>query len=410
MTYDALIDSIGRQIDEQREVLVDLCAEFVAAPSMNPPGRTAEVAEVLQRFLGRHGVSSERIAVDDEAVNVVTTLAGSRPGRHVVFNAHMDTMQAGDEAAWTVPILQQTREDGRLYGLGMGNLKGGLAAMALATVTLASCRDRLPGSLSFTAVCDEVMFGNRGTEHLLAVRPDFTGDFMISAEGPGYMDFAIAEKGLLWVDVEASGEAGHSSRALRGETAVSRLARFITAADAFNETYSEPPAELAGVTGGEGNLGLRLSASAGVLAAGEVRSLVAPMASAHFDFRMPPGITARDVKDRLERIAQEIPGIRLSYPKEWDASWESSGSSFTKTFAEVVEEVRNAAPRLVVRLPGSDARHWRDRGVPAICYGPQPTLSAGADDYANEQDLIDCAKIYAIAAIKLMSASQSGKT
>ncbi|WP_431017095.1 hypothetical protein [Bradyrhizobium pachyrhizi] len=65
----------------------------------------------------------------------------------------------------------------------------------------------------------------------------------------------------------------------------------------------------------------------------------------------------------------------------------------------VISEVRGEAPRLVVR---SDAYHWRNKGVPAACFGPQPSLSAGVDDYANERDVADCAKIYALAAIDLM--------
>ncbi len=212
-------------------------------------------------------------------------------GKHVVFNAHMDTMQAGDESAWSVPTLSLTRKDGRLYGLGMGNLKGGLAAMAMATAIMARHRDALPGKLSFTAVSDEVMFGNRGTEFLLHARPDLLGDVMISAEGPGFMDFAIAEKGLLWVDVETSGPSGHSSRALRGQTAVGRLAELIRRVDAFNERFAVLPPDLDGVSGGEGNFGLRLSASAGVIEAGSVRSLMSPKAMARFDMRLPPGIT-----------------------------------------------------------------------------------------------------------------------
>jgi succinyl-diaminopimelate desuccinylase len=402
MSLNGLAAKLAEEIDQEREVLVDLCNRLVAEPSMNPPGRTAGVANVVQRFLADHGVVSERIAVDEETANVIASLTGIESGRHVVFNAHMDTMQAGDETAWTVPPLVVTRKDGRLYGLGMGNLKGGLAAMALATVVLARYRDVLPGKLSFTAVCDEVMFGTRGTEHLLAVRPDLAGDFMISAEGPGFMDFAIAEKGLLWVDVEMHGSAGHSSRALRGETAVSKLARFISETDALNDTYATLPADLEGVSGGEGNLGLRLSASAGVVDAGSVRSLIPPKVIARFDMRLPPGITIPDLKRSLEALAAKIPGTQLSYPKGWDASWEPLGSELTKTFGSVVEKIRGKAPRYVVRLPGSDARHWRDRGVPAICYGPQPTLSAGINDYANEEDVIDCAMIYAVAALRLM--------
>ena len=402
MNMDGFARTICDEVDRERETLVRLCSDFVAIPSMNPPGRTAEVATALQSFLADHDVISERIAVDEETANVVAVLSGSTSGRHVVFNAHMDTMQAGDEAAWTVPPLSLTRQDGRLYGLGMGNLKGGLAAMALATVVLSRHRAELPGRLSFTAVCDEVMFGTRGTEHLLAVRPDLTGDFMISAEGPGYMDFAIAEKGLLWVDVETSGPAGHSSRALNSETAVGKLARIIAEIDALNDRYVELPNDLEGASGGEGNYGLRLSASAGVLEAGEVRSLIPSRASARFDIRLPPGITITEIKKLLEGILEEFPGSRLAYPKGWDASWEPVRSELTATFDAAIEAVRGRKARHVVRLPGSDARHWRDKGVPAICYGPQPTLSAGIDDYANEQDVVDCAKIYSLAALNLM--------
>ena len=56
----------------------------------------------------------------------------------------------------------------------------------------------------------------------------------------------------------------------------------------------------------------------------------------------------------------------------------------------------------MVRLPGSDARYWRAQEVPALCYGPQPTLSAGIDDYALERDVVDCAKIYARTALAMM--------
>ena len=189
-------------------------------------------------------------------------------------------MEAGDESAWSVPILTLSKADGRLYGLGMGNMKGALAAMCLATVALHRRRNAWRGRLSMTAVSDEVMFGERGAVFLLKSRPDLAGDFMISGEGPGFMDFAVAEKGLLWVDIEVRGPAGHSSRALAGSTAVMKLAALLARLDAINELYATPPAELTGVTGGEGNVGLRVSLNAGTIAAGTVRSQIATKARA----------------------------------------------------------------------------------------------------------------------------------
>jgi len=298
-----LADTVCRDIDTAREELVDLCGDLVAAASVNPPGRTVEVAQVVRAYLSGHDITTETVTADDEAPNVVGRIDAGAGGRHVVFNAHMDTMEAGDEAAWTVPITRLSRRDGRLYGLGMGNMKGALAAMCLASAILKRHSNAWSGRLTMTAVSDEVMFGERGTVFLLRERPDVAGDFLISGEGPGFLHFAVAEKGLLWLDVEARSPGGHASRALRGETAVMRLAAFLARIDAMNEMYATLPRELAGVSGGEGNLGLRLSLNAGKLAAGTVRSQVAPRAQAQIDIRLPPGIRAQACETMIREQA-----------------------------------------------------------------------------------------------------------
>jgi succinyl-diaminopimelate desuccinylase len=285
----------------------------------------------------------------------------------------------------------------------MGNMKGALAAMCLATAVLHRHRDAWSGRLSMTAVSDEVMFGERGAVFLLRSRPDLAGDFLISGEGPGFMDFAVAEKGLLWVDIEVRGPAGHSSRALAGKTAVMKLAALLARLDAINDLYATPPAELTGVTGGEDNAGLRVSLNAGTIAAGTVRSQIATKARAQLDIRIPPGITAKDIEDRICRECAGDLDTTVAVTKVWDANWAALQNPLVGELANAAEAVRGRRPSYVVRLPGSDARRWRDLGVPAVCYGPQPTLSAGIDDYANEQDVVDCAKIYARTALKLMN-------
>ena len=121
--------------------------------------------------------------MDPDAPNLVGHV-GEKRGRHVVFNAHMDTMQPGDESRWSVPALKLTRKDGRLYGLRMGNMKGALAAMCVASVVLARHRSVMPGYFTMTAVCDEVMFGERGAVHLLKMRDDVGETSSSVARGP----------------------------------------------------------------------------------------------------------------------------------------------------------------------------------------------------------------------------------
>jgi succinyl-diaminopimelate desuccinylase len=395
-----LSSAVVDEIESTRGDLIDLCANLVSTASVNPPGRTAEIAEVVRSYLSSFQIMTTAVKADDEAPNLVADIVGRSGGRHVVFNAHMDTMEASDPSAWNVPIFQLTRRDGRLYGLGMGNMKGALAAMCLATVVLHRHRTAWSGRLSMTAVSDEVMFGERGTVHLLRARPDLAGNFLISGEGPGYMQLAVAEKGLLWLDIQARSAGGHASRALRNETAVMRLGALLAQLDALNDTYATLPPDLKGVTGGEGNLGLRLSLNAGTISGGTVRSQIATRAGSELDIRLPPGISAKECETLVR--SQAGPDIAISVVKAWDANWTALDNPLVVNLAGAVRRVRAEQPNYVVRLPGSDARRWRDLGVPAICYGPQPTLSAGVDDYVVEQDVIDCAKIYALTALALM--------
>src|SRR5258708_7894293 len=155
-----------------------------------------------------------------------------------------DIDAAREEAAWTVPIARLSRRDGRLYGLGMGNMKGALAAMCLATTILKRHSNAWKGRLTMTAVSDEVMFGERGTVFLLRERPDAAGDFLISGEGPGFMHLAVAEKGLLWLDVEARSAGGHASPAFPGATPVMKLPPSLPPLHPMNRTYTSFPRNL----------------------------------------------------------------------------------------------------------------------------------------------------------------------
>lgn len=394
-----MAENLDAEIDRRSEELFSLCARLVSCRSPSPPGDATGVAAAVREFLESNGVASEIVCQTPAAPNVVASIAGARPGPHLVFNAHMDTMQPGDESRWTAPIYELSRKGGRLYGLGMGNMKGALAGMCLAIAALARKAKGLSGRVTLTAVCDEVMFGERGAAFLLKARPDLKGDYLLSGEGPGFMDVAPAEKGLLWLDIEAAGDLGHSSRALAGRTAAARLSAILARIDPINDTFAAVPPELAGISGGDGDAGLRVSLNAGTLSAGGVRSLIAPRARAEIDVRLPPGVTANAVEARVRAACD---GAAVSRVKAWDANWTPLDNPLVQAVARAAEAVRRKAPRLVVRLPGSDARRWRELGVPALCYGPQPTLSAGVDDYAEAGDVVDCAKVYARAALALL--------
>jgi succinyl-diaminopimelate desuccinylase len=401
-TSGSWTDRLVSGVDQAAEGVFDLCARLVAAPSVNPPGDTRDVADVVLRELAGHGLAGELVAADPSMPSVVAELDSGRPGPHLVLNVHLDTMEPGDLAAWSVPVFEMTRRDGRLYGLGMGNMKGAVAAMVTAYRLLAEHRSAWSGRVTFTAVSDECVFGDNGAAHLLASRPEqVVGDALICGEGPGMMRLALAEKGVAWFEVSTEGDGGHASRAQRGATAPARLAAALVALDGLNDVRVPRPPGLEGVPAADEEAG-RLSVNVGVLRGGTFVSQLARSASALLDVRIPPGLSLVEVEQEVDRCLQGT-GATWRRSKGWEPNWSGTDQPFVAAFAEVAARVRSQPCVPTVRLPASDASRWRRLGVPAVCYGPQPGLSAGVDDHALEGDVLDCARVYALAAARFLS-------
>lgn len=386
--------SLERWATGEWDALVRLCAELVAARSVNPPGDTRAAATVVAEEFRRRGVESRVEAADPAMPSVVASIDSGRPGPHLVLVGHLDTMPPGDERLWSVPPWELTRRDGRLYGLGMGNMKGAVAAMTLATSWLAAHRSEWSGRLSFLAVSDEVVFGSNGAAHLLATHPGLAGDALICGEGAGFGRLSVGEKGLLWLRIDAVGELGHSSKAREGEGAIARLARAIMEVDRLNGWAPALPADLAGIPVAADDFGLRLTANTGTIEGGTFIGQCATEASAQFDFRLPPGLSVDEVENRVRVACAGIPGLTISRLKSWEANWTGLGTDLVRVWQEAHRAISGSAAPLAIRQPASDASRWRLRGVPAICFGPQPTHSADIDDYAEEEEVLRCAVLY----------------
>lgn len=391
-------EDLRTAVEADREELVGFCAQLVAAPSENPPGDTRGVAAVVRGYLDAHGVGSRIEAGAPTMPSVVAELDSGRPGPHLVLNVHLDTMPPGVLADWTVPVHELTRRDGRLYGLGMGNMKGAVAAMSRALVALRDAGGHWSGRVTFTAVADEVVFGDNGAAFLLRRHPDLYGDALLCGEGPGFRRVAVAEKGVLWLRVDVRADGGHSSAVVPGRSAAAVVAEAVRRLDGLTGRVVTPPPALAGVAR-EGDPGILLSVNVGRVDAGTFVGQIATSARAEVDLRLPPGLPADEAEELVRALLADLPGTTVTRTKGWDPNGTAVEDPFVRHFAAAVRALRGTDPEYAVRLPASDASRWRARGVAAICYGPQPTLSAGVDDHAEEQEVLDCAVLYAATAL-----------
>ena len=388
-------------VETLREQIVALCGDLVAAPSVNPPGDTRAMARVVQEALQARGLTGRLEHTDPNMPCVLADIDSKIPGPHLVLNVHLDTMPAGDEASWTVPVWQLTRTGGRLFGLGMGNMKGAVAAMITAVGLLAQRTDWC-GRITFAAVSDEVVFGDNGAAYLLRAHPDLYGDALICGEGPGFRRLAVGEKGVLWLDVTASGDAGHSSAVRAGASAAARIAQAVSRIDALTGQRGVLPPELAALEMTGADTGLALTANVGTISAGTFVGQIATRAQAEVDLRLPPGISMDAAEQAVRSAVADIDTVTVTRRKGWNANWTDPHSALARAWSRAGMQVTGQAPEPAIRLPASDASRWRQAGRAALCYGPQPTFSAGVDDYAEEDEVLNCAALYTLAALAFL--------
>lgn len=377
---------------------IALLGHLVAARSVNPPGDTTAPMKVAATWLRERGLAPRIVAAVPDKPNLVASIDNG-DGPHLVLNAHLDTVPPGDLDAWSVPPWELTVCDGRLYGLGTGNMKAAAAAMMLAFAHLAGQRDPWQGRLTLTLVADECVFGSDGAAHLLEAEPEVRGDMLICGEGPGHMALAIAEKGLMWVRLSATGPVGQGMLTTRGSAASVRLAGAIAELDRWNDILVTPP--LAALDHDRNTQGKRLSVNVGRIGSEGFISQASSAAFAEIDMRLPPGMSVADISGRLDALCDGAP-LEWELIKGWDANWSAPDTVVAWAVSKAATKVRGNAPAPVTRSPASDAARWRELGIPAVCFGPQPELASGVDDYVFAQDFCDCVAIYKEAVTRLL--------
>ena len=221
----------GRLADELVPLLRQLVAIDSVNPSLVPAGAgEAEIARFVANWFTGHGIAPTLEEVSTGRPNVIAIVDGGNSGRTIILNAHLDTVGvAGTDKAFSATV-----ENGRLFGRGAMDTKGGLAAFMLATA--AAAERQLEGKVIFTGVVDEE-FASLGTESLAA---RFQADAAIVAE-PTALEIAICHKGFAWLEIETSGVAAHGSKFEQGVDAITKMGKFLCALEELSGLLETGP-------------------------------------------------------------------------------------------------------------------------------------------------------------------------
>jgi len=407
--------ALAAELRATRDRLIDLCQRLVRVPSGNPPGDTRAIVAAIRERLTGEPVEVSVHAAQPAMPNLVVRVRGSGPGRRLVFNGHLDTFPVGDASAWTVEPLGGVLREGRIYGRGVADMKGGLAASLMALLLLARYQEAWPGEAVATLAADEETMGPWGTLHLLETVPEASGDAMISGDAGSPRVVRFGEKGLLWLRVVARGRAAHGAHVHLGESATERLLEALERLRALRELpVPTPEGVLAAIQAaapvseplagaGETAVLTAVTVNVGVMAGGRAVNLVADRATAEVDVRVPVGLTTAEVLARAEALVGGLPGVSLEVLRRFEPSCTDPQHEIVRRTVANARRVTGEPVVATVRLGASDTRYYRARGIPSVVYGPAPANMGGPDESIALADLFAVADVHALTAFDYLT-------
>ena len=416
MMTSNLRQTLARDVEAARDALIDTTQRLVAVASPNPPSDTHDVAvkaEALLRAIP--GMEVERIEPEPRVVSLIGRLRGTRSGRRLIFNGHLDTFPLLENLPWTVPPLGGVLKDGRLYGRGVCDMKGGIACSLLAASLLARHRDAWSGEIVLTLAGDEENMGSLGTGYMMQHVPHALGDANICGDVGSPRVVRFGEKGLMWVEVEATGSPAHGAHVHRGTNAIDRLRIALDRLkDLEDVPFQAPPVVMAAIAkarpiseplsgAGEAQTLQRVTVNIGTIEGGTSPNLVPTHAIARADIRLPVGITTDVLAARLDEWPKPLEGVTWRAIRRFEPSFTEPGHEIVQRTAQVAAEVLGEPAALNMRVGGSDSRWYRQYGVPTVVLGLTPFNMGGADEYVLVDELVAVAKIHTLVAYDFLS-------
>ncbi len=284
---------------DENNGIIALTQKLVQIPSENPTGSEKECALFVEKWLsGLPGTTVEVAEVLPGRPNIIATIKGKGGKPPFIMLAHMDTVPAGE--GWDMDPFAGIIKEGKLYGRGAADMKGGLAAAMIAFKNIAESGAQLEGDLILCATVDEEGPQMFGGVHF-AKSGLITEDAMVVVTEPTSNRLALAHIGPNWYRIDVEGKMSHAGNAHLGVDANHALAWIILELKkAVSEMEYQHP--LLGVT----------SITASVMGGGFKTNVVPQHAFAEIDIRLVPPLTCEAafglMKKTCAAVSDAVPG------------------------------------------------------------------------------------------------------
>jgi len=384
-----VLSIVKKHIDPGR--IIELLSDMVEIPSFNSPENEIKMAKYIGDTMTKAGCDVEFQEVDSERYNVFARLKGKGGGKSLILNTHMDVVPPGD--GWSSDPFKLSRKDDNLYGRGVMDAKGPLAAMMAAIEAIADSNLEIRGDIVLIVVVDEEV-ASLGARNLPR---DLQGDFAIIGEATNG-NLAIAHRGSLRPVLVSEGISAHSSTPNLGRNAINIMCKALIRLEEYSNQYLQKEHYLAGSP----------TLSATIIQGGNKESMVPDRCEAIIDRRLIPGEKKDEVLKEIENVITNsfdeanYVAIDRVIPTTGGPSEIMPDSPIVKITRSIIQKVYNKKPELVGLTANCDMSHFIKRGIPSVIYGPGDFKFAHkADEHVSITELMNSTLVYALSALKV---------
>lgn len=408
-----------RAIDNRIDDLVSLTAELIRFPTVNPPGEAYRpCAEYVGQRLRKSGFETEFIRAEGTPgdtdryprVNVVARFDGRSPGACVHFNSHIDVVEAGE--GWSVDPFGGIVRDGRVYGRGACDMKGGLAASIIAAEAFMEVYPDFPGAIEISGTVDEESGGFGGVAHLAALgyfsRPRV--DHVIIPEPLNKDRICLGHRGVWWAEIETKGEIAHGSMPFLGDNAVRHMGAVLRAFEdelfpALDRKMTRMPVVPEGARRSTMNINSIHGGQTEDFRPGLPSPNVPDSCRLTIDRRFlleeDLATVKGEVTDILDRLKRDRPKFDYEIRDIMEVlpTMTERDAPVVKAVAHGIMEVFDREPHYVISPGTYDQKHVARIGhlYDCIAYGPGILdLAHRPDEWVGISDMVESAKVMAI--------------
>jgi acetylornithine deacetylase/succinyl-diaminopimelate desuccinylase-like protein len=393
-----------------RGEVTEVLRGLIQIDTTNPPGNETAAAAYLRDYLEASSVQCELYARVPERANLVAKIPGRGDGPRLLFLSHTDVVLA-DASEWTADPFGGELRDGHVWGRGALDMKGQVAAGAVALASLAREGFEPAGDLVFAATADEEVGAGFGTQwlceaHPEAIRCDYcinegAGD-RFALDGRAFYVCSTSEKMSAPFRLRVHGRSGHASMPRIADNALVKAAPLVAALGAYEPERSLEPeivALIETVTGSaptspdeaierartaspalaeliEPLLSMTLSPT--MATASQKRNVIPAVCDITVDCRLLPGRTPADAEPIIRRVLG-VGEYELEWLEAHGGTRSPMGSALWEAVASFVEEAEPGAQAVPICVPGFTDSHWIRDAFGAVAYGFFPLRTMDAE-------------------------------